>query len=135
MKNVICDYCTAKCGCRLLWCCMWIRQCPSQLFSAYLLYFIKEERLCLTLQEMEDLCKLHCLSVVFLLHLPLSQRACTRFIVSHWIEDIQTFLKMVNMFFIRLWIYFFVSTVWYIKTRVTFKIRFIWEQCHPFGGL
>nr|XP_019587029.1 PREDICTED: probable ATP-dependent RNA helicase DDX60 [Rhinolophus sinicus] len=54
----------------------------------------QEERSCLTLQEMEDLCKLHCLSVVFLLHLPLSQRACTRFIVSHWIEDIQTFLKM-----------------------------------------
>ncbi|XP_054432048.1 probable ATP-dependent RNA helicase DDX60 [Pteronotus mesoamericanus] len=49
---------------------------------------------CLSLQEMEDLCKLHCLSTVFLLHLPLSQRACTRFITSRWIEDIQTFLKM-----------------------------------------
>ncbi|XP_058406303.1 probable ATP-dependent RNA helicase DDX60 [Diceros bicornis minor] len=49
---------------------------------------------CLTLQEMEDLCRLHCLSVVFLLHLSLSQRACTRFITSHWINDIQTCLKM-----------------------------------------
>ncbi|XP_024898753.1 probable ATP-dependent RNA helicase DDX60 isoform X2 [Pteropus alecto] len=49
---------------------------------------------CLTLQEMEDLCKLHCLSVVFLLHLPLSQRASTRFIISPWIKDVQTFLKM-----------------------------------------
>ncbi|XP_036170756.1 probable ATP-dependent RNA helicase DDX60 isoform X1 [Myotis myotis] len=49
---------------------------------------------CLSLQWMEDLCKLHCLSVVFLLHLPLSQRACTRVITSDWIEDIQTFLKM-----------------------------------------
>nr|XP_023439527.2 probable ATP-dependent RNA helicase DDX60 isoform X2 [Dasypus novemcinctus] len=49
---------------------------------------------CLSLQEMEDFCKLHCLSVVFLLHLPLSQRACTRFITSHWIKEIYTFLKM-----------------------------------------
>uniref|UniRef100_A0A8C0D8E0 DExD/H-box helicase 60 n=1 Tax=Balaenoptera musculus TaxID=9771 RepID=A0A8C0D8E0_BALMU len=29
-----------------------------------------------------------------LLHLPLSQRACTRFITSHWIKDLQTFLTM-----------------------------------------
>ncbi|XP_022367441.1 probable ATP-dependent RNA helicase DDX60 [Enhydra lutris kenyoni] len=50
---------------------------------------------CLALQEMEDLCKLHCLSVVFLLHLPLSQRACTRFITSHWTKNIHTFLEMV----------------------------------------
>ncbi|XP_014390709.1 PREDICTED: probable ATP-dependent RNA helicase DDX60 isoform X3 [Myotis brandtii] len=49
---------------------------------------------CVSLQWVEDLCKLHCLSVVFLLHLPLSQRACTRVITSDWIEDIQTFLKM-----------------------------------------
>ncbi|XP_045058537.2 probable ATP-dependent RNA helicase DDX60 isoform X2 [Desmodus rotundus] len=49
---------------------------------------------CLSLQEVEDLCKLHCLGVVFLLHLPLSQRACIRFITSCWIKDIQAFLKM-----------------------------------------
>lgn len=49
---------------------------------------------CLSLQETEDLCKLHCLSVVFLLHLPLSQRASARFITSPWIQEIQTFLKM-----------------------------------------
>ncbi|XP_045687217.1 probable ATP-dependent RNA helicase DDX60 isoform X1 [Phyllostomus hastatus] len=49
---------------------------------------------CLSLQEMEDLCKLHCLSVVFLLHLPLSQRARIRFTSSCWIEDIQALLKM-----------------------------------------
>nr|XP_023492101.1 probable ATP-dependent RNA helicase DDX60 isoform X1 [Equus caballus] len=54
----------------------------------------KVESNCLTLQEMEDLCKLHCLSVVFLVHLPLSQRACTRFITSHWIKNIETSLKM-----------------------------------------
>ncbi|XP_077925546.1 putative ATP-dependent RNA helicase DDX60 isoform X3 [Halichoerus grypus] len=52
------------------------------------------ESTCLALQEMEDLCKLHCLSVVFLLHLPLSQRACTRFITSHWTKNIHTFLEM-----------------------------------------
>ncbi|XP_045319557.1 probable ATP-dependent RNA helicase DDX60 isoform X1 [Leopardus geoffroyi] len=53
------------------------------------------ESTCLNMmQEMEDLCKLHCLSVVFLLHSPLSQRACARFITSHWAKNIQTFLKM-----------------------------------------
>ncbi|XP_036914143.1 probable ATP-dependent RNA helicase DDX60 isoform X2 [Sturnira hondurensis] len=49
---------------------------------------------CPSLQEMEDLCKLHCLGVVFLLHLPLSQRACIRFITSRWIKNIQVFLQM-----------------------------------------
>ncbi|XP_053514334.1 probable ATP-dependent RNA helicase DDX60 isoform X3 [Artibeus jamaicensis] len=49
---------------------------------------------CLSLQEIEDLCKLHCLSVVFLLHLPLPQRACIRSITSRWIKNIQAFLKM-----------------------------------------
>ncbi|KAM6149608.1 LOW QUALITY PROTEIN: putative ATP-dependent RNA helicase DDX60 [Erethizon dorsatum] len=49
---------------------------------------------CLTLQDVEDLCKLHCLSVVFLLHIPLSQRARSRFITSHWIKDTQMFFKM-----------------------------------------
>ncbi|XP_006896732.1 PREDICTED: probable ATP-dependent RNA helicase DDX60-like [Elephantulus edwardii] len=48
----------------------------------------------LSLQEVEDLCRLHCLSVAFLLHLPLSQRAGARFITSHWIQDTQTFFKM-----------------------------------------
>ncbi|XP_008683839.2 probable ATP-dependent RNA helicase DDX60 isoform X1 [Ursus maritimus] len=54
----------------------------------------EEESNCLALQEMEDLCKLHCLSVVFLLHLPLSQRACARVITSHWTKNIHTFLEM-----------------------------------------
>ncbi|KAM5173685.1 putative ATP-dependent RNA helicase DDX60 [Callospermophilus lateralis] len=49
---------------------------------------------CLTLKEAKDLCRLHCLSVVFLLHLPLSQRARSRFITSHWIKGAQPFLKM-----------------------------------------
>ncbi|EHB11595.1 Putative ATP-dependent RNA helicase DDX60, partial [Heterocephalus glaber] len=48
----------------------------------------------LTLQDVEDLCKLHCLSVVFLLHIPLSQRACSRVFTSHWVEDTQMFFKM-----------------------------------------
>ncbi|XP_014448286.1 probable ATP-dependent RNA helicase DDX60, partial [Tupaia chinensis] len=54
----------------------------------------KEKKNSLALKEMEDLCKLYCLSVVFLLHLPLSQRACTRFITSHWNKDIHTLLQM-----------------------------------------
>ncbi|XP_007527285.3 probable ATP-dependent RNA helicase DDX60 [Erinaceus europaeus] len=49
-----------------------------------------------TLQEMEDFCKMYCLSVVLLLHLPLSQRACTRVITSQWNKNIQTFLNMKN---------------------------------------
>ncbi|XP_076770308.1 putative ATP-dependent RNA helicase DDX60 isoform X2 [Arvicanthis niloticus] len=49
---------------------------------------------CLTLKDMEDFCKLHCLSVAFLLHLPLSQRAHSRFITSGWIQDLKTILKM-----------------------------------------
>ncbi|KAI5943410.1 putative ATP-dependent RNA helicase DDX60 [Manis javanica] len=49
---------------------------------------------CLTLQEVEDLCRLQCLSVVFLLQIPLSQRACARVITSHWTKNIKTFLNM-----------------------------------------
>ncbi|XP_059100446.1 probable ATP-dependent RNA helicase DDX60 [Peromyscus eremicus] len=49
---------------------------------------------CLTLKDMEDFCKLHCLSVAFQLHLPLSQRARSRFITSSWIQDLKTVFKM-----------------------------------------
>lgn len=49
---------------------------------------------CLTLKDVEDFCKLHCLSVVFHLHLPLSQRACTRFVTSDWVKDLKTVFKM-----------------------------------------
>lgn len=49
---------------------------------------------CLTLKDVEDFCKLHCLSVAFQLHLPLSQRARSRFITSNWIQDLETVLKM-----------------------------------------
>ncbi|XP_012580452.1 PREDICTED: probable ATP-dependent RNA helicase DDX60 [Condylura cristata] len=62
------------------------------------------ESKCASLQEMEDLCKLHCLSVVLLLHLPLSQRACSRIITSHWNEDIQIFFKM------KKWCEYFILT-------------------------
>ncbi|XP_005369865.1 probable ATP-dependent RNA helicase DDX60 [Microtus ochrogaster] len=54
----------------------------------------QEQGSCLTLKDVEDFCKLHCLSVVFQLHLPLSQRACSRFITSGWIEDLKTVFKM-----------------------------------------
>ncbi|XP_013368908.1 PREDICTED: probable ATP-dependent RNA helicase DDX60 isoform X2 [Chinchilla lanigera] len=54
----------------------------------------KVKRNCLTLQDAEDLCRLHCLSVVFLLHIPLSQRAHSRFITSCWIKDTKMFFKM-----------------------------------------
>ncbi|XP_041530748.1 probable ATP-dependent RNA helicase DDX60 [Microtus oregoni] len=54
----------------------------------------QEQGSCLTLKDVEDFCKLHCLSVVFQLHLPLSQRACSRFITSVWIKDLKTVFKM-----------------------------------------
>ncbi|ERE91786.1 putative ATP-dependent RNA helicase DDX60-like protein [Cricetulus griseus] len=56
---------------------------------------VKQEKgNCLTLKDVEDFCKLHCLSVVFQLHLPLSQRAQSRFITSGWIQDLKTVFKM-----------------------------------------
>ncbi|XP_032154511.1 probable ATP-dependent RNA helicase DDX60-like isoform X5 [Sapajus apella] len=48
----------------------------------------------LSLQEVEDFCRLHCLCVAFQLHLPLSQRACSRVITSSWIRASDSFLKM-----------------------------------------
>lgn len=55
---------------------------------------------------MEDFCKLHCLSVALLLHVPLSQRARSRFITANWIQDLKTVLKMVNIIFIHLYFCF-----------------------------
>ncbi|XP_057608848.1 probable ATP-dependent RNA helicase DDX60 [Chionomys nivalis] len=54
----------------------------------------QEQGRCLTLKDVEDFCKLHCLSVVFHLHLPLSQRACSRFVTSDWTKDLKTVFKM-----------------------------------------
>ncbi|XP_041530136.1 probable ATP-dependent RNA helicase DDX60 [Microtus oregoni] len=54
----------------------------------------QEQGSCLTLKDVEDFCKLHCLSVVFQLHLPLSQRACSRFVTSDWIKDLKTVFKL-----------------------------------------
>ncbi|EMP28916.1 Putative ATP-dependent RNA helicase DDX60 [Chelonia mydas] len=47
----------------------------------------KEESEALTLEEAIDLCRMQCLSVVFLLHLPLSQRARIRIINSFTIYN------------------------------------------------
>ncbi|XP_075840771.1 putative ATP-dependent RNA helicase DDX60 [Microtus pennsylvanicus] len=70
----------------------------------------QEQGSCLTLKDVEDFCKLHCLSVVFQLHLPLSQRACSRFITSAWIEDLKTVFKM------KQWCeYFILSNVYMFK--------------------
>ncbi|KAL4679709.1 hypothetical protein H8959_009359 [Pygathrix nigripes] len=49
---------------------------------------------CLSLQEAEDFCRLRCLCVAFQLHLPLSQRACSRVITYSWLWDSDYFLKM-----------------------------------------
>ncbi|KAM9191809.1 putative ATP-dependent RNA helicase DDX60 [Dugong dugon] len=49
---------------------------------------------CPALQNVEDLCRMHCLSVACLLHLPLSQRARARFITSRWIKEVNSFFQM-----------------------------------------
>uniref|UniRef100_A0A8C8RUS1 DExD/H-box helicase 60 n=1 Tax=Pelusios castaneus TaxID=367368 RepID=A0A8C8RUS1_9SAUR len=48
----------------------------------------------LTLEEAADLCRMQCLSVVFLLHLPLSQRAQFRIINSCWTKQVVSFINM-----------------------------------------
>ncbi|XP_043401268.1 probable ATP-dependent RNA helicase DDX60 [Chelonia mydas] len=54
----------------------------------------KEESEALTLEEATDLCRMQCLSVVFLLHLPLSQRARIRIINSCWTKQVLPFIIM-----------------------------------------
>ncbi|KAM4708141.1 putative ATP-dependent RNA helicase DDX60 isoform 2-T2 [Discoglossus pictus] len=49
---------------------------------------------CLTLEEAADLCRMYCLSVAFLLILPLSQRAKCRKINATWSEQAVSFLEM-----------------------------------------
>ncbi|PNJ63067.1 DDX60L isoform 10, partial [Pongo abelii] len=49
---------------------------------------------CLSLKEVEDFCRLRCLCVAFQLHLPLSQRACSRVMTCSWIRNSDSFLKM-----------------------------------------
>ncbi|MEE6461041.1 hypothetical protein FKM82_001175, partial [Ascaphus truei] len=48
----------------------------------------------LTLDEVIDLCKIHCLSVAFLLTLPLSQRAKSRIVHATWNKQALTFIDL-----------------------------------------
>ncbi|XP_043369276.1 probable ATP-dependent RNA helicase DDX60 isoform X2 [Dermochelys coriacea] len=48
----------------------------------------------ITPEEAEDLIRMYCLSVVFLFHLPLSQRARVRLISYHWSKQAFTFIQM-----------------------------------------
>ncbi|XP_066243836.1 probable ATP-dependent RNA helicase DDX60 isoform X2 [Saccopteryx leptura] len=50
-----------------------------------------------TLNEAADLCRMHCLSVVFLQHLPLFQRAKSRIITCVWDRTLPPFLRMLHM--------------------------------------
>ncbi|KAM8765093.1 putative ATP-dependent RNA helicase DDX60 [Rhynchonycteris naso] len=50
-----------------------------------------------TLNEAADLCRMHCLSVVFLQHLPLVQRAKSRIITCIWDRTLLPFLRMLCM--------------------------------------
>ncbi|XP_027622588.1 probable ATP-dependent RNA helicase DDX60 isoform X2 [Tupaia chinensis] len=49
-----------------------------------------------TLNEAADLCRMHCLSIAFLQHLPLLQRAKSRIITSIWDRTLQPFLRMLK---------------------------------------
>nr|XP_056711038.1 probable ATP-dependent RNA helicase DDX60 [Euleptes europaea] len=54
---------------------------------------VKQRKPALTLQEAEDLIRMYCLSVVFLQHLPLSQRAQIRLIKNEWNEETFLFIQ------------------------------------------
>ncbi|XP_035887876.1 probable ATP-dependent RNA helicase DDX60 [Phyllostomus discolor] len=49
-----------------------------------------------TLNEVVDLCRMHCLSVTCLQHLPLFQRAKSRIIASAWDRTLLPFLRMLK---------------------------------------
>nr|XP_033797896.1 probable ATP-dependent RNA helicase DDX60 isoform X3 [Geotrypetes seraphini] len=52
----------------------------------------------LTLQEVADLCRMRCLSIIFLSFLPLSQRARSKIVESYWNKRVSTFLKMQHIY-------------------------------------
>ncbi|XP_060102535.1 probable ATP-dependent RNA helicase DDX60 [Heteronotia binoei] len=54
---------------------------------------VKQTKPALTLQEAEDLLRMYCLSVVFLHHVPLSQRAQIRLIKNKWNEETFMFIQ------------------------------------------
>ncbi|KFQ50895.1 putative ATP-dependent RNA helicase DDX60, partial [Nestor notabilis] len=51
----------------------------------------------LSLQEAADLCRMQCLAVTFLLHMPLSQRAQIRIVKSCWTKQVLSFIKMQQL--------------------------------------
>ncbi|XP_034627889.1 probable ATP-dependent RNA helicase DDX60 isoform X3 [Trachemys scripta elegans] len=57
-------------------------------------FFSQEKSREITPEEAEDLIRMYCLSVVFLFHLPLSQRARVRSISYHWSKQTFTFIQM-----------------------------------------
>ncbi|XP_042322779.1 LOW QUALITY PROTEIN: probable ATP-dependent RNA helicase DDX60 [Sceloporus undulatus] len=70
----------------------------------------------LTLQETEDLMKMYCLSVVFLHHLPLEQRARVRFIDVSWKKEALRFMqqhKLCEFFVLK-----------HLTTQISWKMDF-----------
>ncbi|NXD80228.1 DDX60 helicase, partial [Halcyon senegalensis] len=51
----------------------------------------------LSQEEAADLCRMQCLTVTFLLHMPLSQRAQIRFMKSCWTQQVLPLIKMQEM--------------------------------------
>lgn len=62
----------------------------------FFVYALLKTKPALTLQEAEDLIRMYCLSVAFLHHMPLSQRAQTRFIENKWNEETFMFIQQVG---------------------------------------
>uniref|UniRef100_K7F991 DExD/H-box helicase 60 n=1 Tax=Pelodiscus sinensis TaxID=13735 RepID=K7F991_PELSI len=56
--------------------------------------FIQEKSRETPPKEAEDLIRMYCLSVAFLFHVPLSQRARVRLISNHWSKQASTFIQM-----------------------------------------
>uniref|UniRef100_A0A670J1W2 DExD/H-box helicase 60 n=1 Tax=Podarcis muralis TaxID=64176 RepID=A0A670J1W2_PODMU len=61
-----------------------------------------DEKTVLTLEDVGDLLRMYCLSVVFLHHLPLSQRSRVRFINACWNEETLRFMQQVVHVYITL---------------------------------
>uniref|UniRef100_A0A670J1F1 DExD/H-box helicase 60 n=1 Tax=Podarcis muralis TaxID=64176 RepID=A0A670J1F1_PODMU len=56
-----------------------------------------DEKTVLTLEDVGDLLRMYCLSVVFLHHLPLSQRSRVRFINACWNEETLRFMQQYKL--------------------------------------
>ncbi|CAH2300577.1 probable ATP-dependent RNA helicase DDX60 [Pelobates cultripes] len=69
---------------------------PFGLSSLFLLviHFLKDGRISLTMNDVADLCRMHCLTVAILLCVPLSQRSQMRHIKADWNDNASLFTDL-----------------------------------------